>query len=329
MNSALTLRQRLESRVAAWARRRQGEDILPLAIARRRVYILPTRAGIGFAVLLFGMLLAGLNYGNALALFLTFTLVGVALVAMHQCHRNLLGIALTAASAGAVFAGERARLELALGNPGRLRRFAVQAAVATTRGAGADLEPDGSARLGVLLATTRRGRVPIDRVRLSTEFPFGLFEAWTWLHLSLELIVYPVARGEQLPPEMPAARAGERAVHGPGDDEWAGLRAFRAGDSPRQVAWKAYARGAPLLVKEYASSGAAERLFDYGSLTALAPEARLEQLCRWIVDADARGDRFGLRLPDLSIATGQGLAHRERCLRALAVFGEPAGGRAG
>ena len=29
---------------AAWARRRQGEDHLPVTIAARRVYILPTRA---------------------------------------------------------------------------------------------------------------------------------------------------------------------------------------------------------------------------------------------------------------------------------------------
>ena len=37
------------------------------------------------------MLLAGLNYTNSLALFLTFLLAAFALVVMQQCHRNLLG----------------------------------------------------------------------------------------------------------------------------------------------------------------------------------------------------------------------------------------------
>ena len=48
----------------------------------------------------------------------------------------------------------------------------------------------------------------------------------------------------------------------PGADEWLGLRPFRDGDSPRQVDWKAYARDAPLLVKEYSAAGAEMRIFD-------------------------------------------------------------------
>ncbi|MGH8179972.1 MAG: DUF58 domain-containing protein, partial [Steroidobacteraceae bacterium] len=81
----------MQERAADWARRRQGPDRLPLRLARRRLYILPTRAGIAFAALLLTMLGAGLNYANSLALLLTFLLAGFALVAMHECHRNLLG----------------------------------------------------------------------------------------------------------------------------------------------------------------------------------------------------------------------------------------------
>lgn len=44
---------------------RPGEDGLPVELARRRLYILPTRAGLGFALLLLGMLVAGLDYASA------------------------------------------------------------------------------------------------------------------------------------------------------------------------------------------------------------------------------------------------------------------------
>src|SRR5215469_908061 len=101
MNPAAFLR----ARMAVWVRRRQGADQLPATLARRRLYILPTRAGIAFGFLWLLMLLAGLNYGNSLALFLTFLLAGFALVTMHECHRNLLGAALLAARAPPVFAG--------------------------------------------------------------------------------------------------------------------------------------------------------------------------------------------------------------------------------
>src|SRR4029079_2177516 len=89
-----TLRVRLTERIARWARKRQGEDLLPVVLRARRLYILPTRAGYGAAVLLFVMLVAGLNYTNSLALLLTFLLAGFVLVGMHECQRTLLGLEL-------------------------------------------------------------------------------------------------------------------------------------------------------------------------------------------------------------------------------------------
>ncbi|HEY2274425.1 MAG TPA: hypothetical protein VGH61_02885, partial [Steroidobacteraceae bacterium] len=68
---AAAVRVRIATRMAAWVRRRQGSDVLPVTLARRRLYILPTRAGFGFGFLWILMLLAGLNYGNSLALFFT------------------------------------------------------------------------------------------------------------------------------------------------------------------------------------------------------------------------------------------------------------------
>ena len=55
-----------------------------------------------------------------------------------------------------------------------------------------------------------------------------------------------------------------RHVHGL--DELAWLRDFREGDSPRQVAWKAYARGQPLLVREYSGEGSRRHEFDFDAL---------------------------------------------------------------
>src|ERR1700755_2634797 len=98
------MRAALRKRINAMIRKRQGEDPLPLTLARRRLYILPTRTGLGFGLLLLVMLVAGLNYANSLALFLTFLLTGFTLVTMHHCHRNLLGASLDAAHASPTFA---------------------------------------------------------------------------------------------------------------------------------------------------------------------------------------------------------------------------------
>ena len=111
------------------------------------------------------------------------------------------------------------------------------------------------------------------------------------------------------------------AVHRAGDEEWAGLRGFRDGDSPRQVAWAAYARGRGLLVKTYESAAAHHRHFDLDSVPGADIEQRLEQMAAWIVAAHARGERYGLRLDSQDIAPDGGSAHRARCLDALALYG--------
>jgi uncharacterized protein (DUF58 family) len=287
----------------------------------RRIYILPTRAGWGFAFLLFCMFIAGLNYSNSTALFLTFWLGGFVLVGLHRCHRNLLGIALKEATAIATFAGSAGELELTLENPAALTRLRIEADLPGVAPNVTDIAARGAARLSVAVPTTVRGRILIDGLRVTTTLPLGFFRAWTWVYLPVELVVYPRARGFLPLPTVAGVSPGARIRGGSGGDEWLGLRAFREGDSPRQVAWKAYARGAPLLVKEYCAAAAPERSFDFDRLPHLDTERRLEQLAAWIVESENRGERYALTLPGNTLALDRGAQHRHRCLSALALYG--------
>ncbi|HYB31832.1 MAG TPA: DUF58 domain-containing protein [Steroidobacteraceae bacterium] len=311
----------LRARAAHWVRRRQGLDQLPVTLERRRLYILPTRAGVAFAGLLLLMLLAGLNYANSLALFLTFLLAAFGLVAMQQCHRNLLGTELTSAIAPAVFAHSRGALQLTLASRGNQARARLEAALPQEPPLVADLAAHGQQRLELPVGAPARGIVRIERLRLATAHPFGLFRAWTWVHTPLEMLVYPQPRGSLPMPADAGRESGARARDSAGTDEWVGLRPFRDGDSPRQVDWKAYAREAPLLVKDYVQASSERREFDFAALAQLDLEARLSQLARWVVDAEARGERYGLTLPGTRLPPDRGPEHRHRCLTALAVFG--------
>ena len=311
-------------RMAAWVRRRQGPDVLPVTLARRRLYILPTRAGIAFGLLWLLMLVAGLNYGNSFALFFTFLLAGFALVTMHECHRNLLGITLLSVNAPAMFARRPGALALTLENPAPAARHGVQAALDDGPQCGVDLAAGGRARLELPLAPARRGIVRIDRLRLTSSHPFGLFRIWTCVHFAAEVLVYPHPAGSLPRPITSGSHAGTHPHGSLGADEWLGLRPFRDGDSPRQVDWKAYAREAPLLVKEYSPTGSDLCLFDFAQLGIPDVEARLSQLARWVVDAEAGGERYGLTLPGAALAPNRGPEHRHRCLAALALYGSDA-----
>jgi uncharacterized protein (DUF58 family) len=318
-----TWRKALRRRVADWARRRQGEDHLPVTVSTRRVYILPTRGGLAFAALLFVMLLAGLNYANSLALMFTFLLGGFALIAMHLTHRNLLGVVARGVAPVDAFAGEHGLLLLTLESSGNARRFAIEAEVADSERVTVELPEHGSARVDIAQPLGRRGRVRVGRIKLSTAFPFGMFRAWTYLHVNVSLLAWPVPRGRREAPAESSTGGDAPSVHRAGDEEWAGLREFRTGDSPRQVAWGAYARGRGLLVKTYQSPAAHHRVFDLAAVHGDLEE-RLEQLSAWVMAAQARGERYGLRLGAQEIPTDSGAEHRKRCLDALALHGEGA-----
>jgi uncharacterized protein (DUF58 family) len=320
----MNTRRRWRSRLGAWARRRQGEDAVPLALVRRRLYVLPTRAGLAYAALLFVMLLAGLNYTNSLGLLLTFLLAGVALVAMYECHRALHGLRIVAAEASDAFAGTSGELRLGVENATALPRqglclraaFEAPLAAAATR---SDLPARRSGTLRCAYAAQRRGRQPIEALSLSTTLPLGLFRCWTWLHLPVEAIVYPAPTG---PVALPAAggrahAAGARSREG--EEEWSALRPYQPGDSPRAVAWKAWARGAPLLVARYEAIRGGEHHFDLAHTPGADLEARLRQLATWILAAEERGERYGLRIGNTELAPALGSVHRQLCLRALAL----------
>ncbi|CAN5119677.1 DUF58 domain-containing protein [soil metagenome] len=306
-----------------WARRRQGLDGDHVVLHRRRVYILPTPLGAAYAVLLLAMLLGSMNYGSSLGLALTFLLAGVGIVAMHYCHRNIVGIELTTHDAEPVFAGQSALFPVLVFNPSRGARYELWLDREDWCTDGVDIGPGKRARLALSVPAHRRGAVSLGRYRLSSSFPLGLFRAWAWVHIRCRGIVFPrPARPSGLPPPRRRDTGGAQ-LSGLGEDDFAGLRSFRAGDSPRHVAWKAFAREHELLVKQYAGTAVEVYWFAWRLLPAGSVEERLSQLCRWILDAHADGHAFGLELPAARIGPGIDHAHRQRCLSLLALFEPP------
>ena len=68
----------LKRRLFRW----RSDGTAPLRLAQRRIFILPTRAGLLFAAALLAMLTGAINYNLALGHALVFLLAGLALVGM-------------------------------------------------------------------------------------------------------------------------------------------------------------------------------------------------------------------------------------------------------
>jgi uncharacterized protein (DUF58 family) len=308
----------LETWAARWARRRQGADPHAVTLRRRRIYILPTRFGAIFGAMVFAMLLGALNYGASLAFTLTFLLAGLALVAMHHCHNNLLGTRLTFSGATPVFAGERAEFRIAVGNDAPAPRFEIELAHGRHATGPVDVPARGSEHLRLSLPAERRGWLALDRFAVATRHPGRLFRAWTWVHMDARCLVYPAPSepGRPLPLGGGAGVAGRTDR---GDADFAGLRAAVPGDPPQRIAWKAYARSDALLLKLFADGEGEPCELDWDALPALDADARLSQLTRWCLDAEAQRRAYSLRLPDRFVPLGNGDSQLEACLEALAL----------
>jgi uncharacterized protein (DUF58 family) len=316
----MSFASRLRKRTRAWARRRHGVDVDPFTIPSRRVYILPTRLGLFYAGMIFLMFLGSMNYVNNLALGLTFILASVGLVAMHHCQRNLAGVCIGSAATDSVFAGQSAKFCVALESDVRQPRHDIIVATDGSASEPAAVEPNDRTLISVEVSAPKRGRLTLDHLQVSSNYPFGLFRAWTHVHVPMSCIVYPKPAQRGIAPPPTETDTGGAQESRRGDEDFAGLRSFSPGDSPRRIAWKAYARGQELQVKQYAGTAVTSHFLDWDSLTGMNVEARLSQLTRWIEDAHAAGRAFGLRIPGAVIPANVGSAHRQRCLTVLALF---------
>jgi uncharacterized protein (DUF58 family) len=308
----------------------------PAGLSRRRVYIFMSGPGLLFGFTLTVMLLGAVNYTNSMAYILTFLLTSLFMVCMLHTYRNLRGLVIQLGDAEPVFAGDIAVFPLLLDNRGADQRVAIGVRVHPPRarrarrppGIDFDLPSDELRREQVSVVAKQRGTHRLERLLIETAWPLGIFRAWSYLDMAPLVLVYPRPAGDLPLPRTSDAFEEEQAGPRPGTDDFTGFRTYRAGDSARTIDWKAYAREQGLLVKRFSGAGSRRTVLDWDATRARdGTEARLSQLCRWVLDAERQGLSYSLRVPGAATEHGSGELHRHRCLELLARFGESDPGR--
>jgi uncharacterized protein (DUF58 family) len=321
-----TLRRRLHERFAAWALRINPPEAVPILLTQRRIYVLPTRAGLMYALALAVMLIGAINYNLGLGHALVFLLAGLGFVAILHTFRNLVGLRLTVGVPTPVFAGDTARFPLRLHNaearPRRRLRMTLPDRAAET----IDVPPRDVARVLLSLPATRRGWLALPRVTLDTVWPLGLIRAWSYAAPELLCLVYPRPATAGPPIQDLDGVQDGRPPSDSGDADFAGLRRHQPSDPPHHVAWKSAARLGPdaaLQTKQFAGTTARALWLDWEALPpGIDLETRLSVLTRWTLDAEKAGLSWGLRLPGRTLPQARGQAHLHACLKALALHGQ-------
>jgi len=286
-----------------------------------RVLVLPNSYTVGLLILLFAMWYAGASQNNQAAFLLCFVIFSVALVSTMHAWVNLRGVQVKSGVISPVFVGENMIVPLHASTHSTRGHYGIRASYALEKSnyVIGDVSAENPARGDLSISALNRGFYPGLEIELSSFYPLGFFTARKTVSIQQEFYIYPKPEGKRPLPASLTEGNERQGILAQGDD-FAGVRAYRRGESQRHIDWKAVARNQPMQVKQWAGESDQTLSLDWQELKGLDAEVRLSQLAAWVLQAENRGARYGLALPGLEIQISSGEQHQQECLQALALF---------
>ncbi len=319
------LRDAVEATVERWVRSRTPPR-REVHLGQRQIFIIPNRYGLGLLVLVLLLFVMGTNYQNNLILALAFWLIALFVLSIHLTYLNLSGLTLHVGHSESGFVGQPLIHTIHLHTRKARHGLLISGDEAPERMLEA-LPESGHCAVQLRQTAVSRGIQRAPRIRLETRFPFGWISAWTYWSPDQQALAWPAPVDHGLhrtatdaEPHRP--RTPERTDPEALDD----VREYAAGDSPRRILWRHYARRGVLAVKAPPRVSGDTRKLDIRQVASLPQERGLEQLCCWLLTADAEAADWSLRLHDAWLPPGQGHAQRVRGLDALALTGQASAG---
>lgn len=291
-----------------------------IVLSQNNIYIFPSSAGMVFVILLVTLLVTAINYQNSLIYLLTFLLGAMFFISIWLCFLNLSGLEVITDSPADAFEGESLSFRVTFLLPNKSAP-AIRFGADPEQAIEVFIEKGIKKSVSLLQPARSRGYYQLDRLYLSTLFPFGLIRAWTWLKTEAAVFVCPAPVDPVYAPGSTqsgtASYASQVHIENSGD-----LKSYVPGDSLARVAWKQFAAKDQLYIRAYdGTSGEVDQWVDWQAYAASNIEQRLGMMCSDILRLGRERKRFGVRLPGQEIAQGSGPEHERECLRALAVFG--------
>ena len=321
------INQRFKKTLDSWLRRRIPRQ-KSHHLQHHNIFILPSKTGLSFIVLIILLWLLGTNYQNNLVLSVAFLLLALIVVCIHHTYGNLSGLDICVLKTHAGFVGDNGTVDLLIKKAGKRDYDAISLAWPDSNVVTVALVNQTQSALSLSVPIKHRGWFQPGRLRVSTRFPLGLIVAWSSLDLEANILAYPkpvpssIQPTEQLLDDADDTQSQSLVA---GYEEFAGIRTYVAGDSLRNIDWRALARGQGLATRTYEDYVSQHYWLDWQQFDGLSREDRLSRLCACVLAQEALSNKYGsneygLRLPGQTIEPSQGEAHQQALLKALALF---------
>ncbi|WP_239324328.1 DUF58 domain-containing protein [Snodgrassella gandavensis] len=291
------------------------------ALRARNVRINLTRMGWGLAFACILLWIMAVNYQVNVAYALVFWLLGILLFGALAGIRQLTGLVLAIVPQQEYFAGKDCVLTLrACDSCKRTRWLWLQTAQEIT-GTASDwqlwtITPENTDFIWTL-PPQRRGILPTLMLAGASMAPFGLLMIKTHWEFTDEIVIFPEPVEHNIPTTRGSGDEQSTQISLSGQDP-AYLLPHQNTTSPRQIAWKHYAKTGDLLDKYFEQGGTQVQPLlisyrDYPQGTSL--EQMASMMCYRVLAADASGEKYILELPRQRYEAAT--AQRTQCLNAL------------
>lgn len=292
-------------------------------LSHRNIFIMPSRAGLGFILLTVCLWLLGINYQNNLVLGVAYLLLALMLIAILHTYANLSGLNFQIIGAEPGFMGGQGRVKLLVSRHSKRTYESIFCYWDKGNDIAVSLVKQRQQEISIPVILNQRGLLHLPRLHVYTYFPLGILKAWSLLDMNIDVLSYPKPVDGKINLSSAAIENEDPSTHTAltsGVDEFSGLRDYHPGDSLKRVAWRSLARGQGLATKEYESYAQDSVWLDWLSLPGLAREERLSRLCGTVLQLEKSDAEYGLRLPGVEILPAQGVSHTKKVLMALALF---------
>lgn len=309
-----------------------------LLLTHKNVFIMPTRFGMLFLGLLAILFVLGTNYQNNPILLLCYFLLGVLFWALFQCFFNLHKTQFELTSCQDHFLGEQGTFLILISNrqspPSQNRPMQLQLWHDKTRLL-TEIIPGTDNQLRCHFSLPKRGRHTLPKLKIRSEFPFGLIQAWSYLRPSQQVWVYPKPQSggwqfaeyegnQDHSSEQQNTHQSENS-----ERQFDGIRGYIPGSPMSQVAWKQYAKQqqGDYLLKDFVGENKHAVALTFASVRATDLETKLSVLTQACLDLQRDAVPFALNLEGfggepINIETGIGEQHVQHCLKTLASYAQ-------
>ncbi|MCW8866582.1 MAG: DUF58 domain-containing protein [Colwellia sp.] len=323
------LKSTINNRFDTWLKRRVPSRFHH-KLSRRNIFIMPTKFGFAYLFFVFLLFLLATNYQNNIIMLMSYLLASFFITVMMHSFYNFSGLEFTSPAKHAGFAKQSISLPISI--IAKRPHFDLTISFAKQVGKQQFIHLKqckvGCTEVSLPFIAEHRGVIEPGRIKISSEYAFGLFISWAVLDFSHQFTIYPqpkkVRTNQYRSADQSDNSGSSYSNQSAGSDDFSELKDYVIGESRARTAWKQFARGQGRYTKHYQNQQGSLHWLKLGDMPTNNLEEQLSFLCYLVLEYSNKEQNFGLDLTQRgdttinTISPNTGQEHQKLCLSALA-----------